>query len=151
MGRKVCSIMSKTRTDSDIDILGVSESWLTHVNISGYDVFRESEGRGGGGSLVYVKSNLKCEHSTRPTETDVEGIRRNITHSPEMSFNRPPSAKGVFYDELKRILNPCNFKREIILMGNFSISWENKTNQLKQLADGFSLNQIIQRLTRTNL
>lgn len=33
---------------------------------------------------------------------------------------RPPSAKDVFYDHLQTILNHCNSKKEIILLGDFN-------------------------------
>lgn len=73
-------------TDSNIDILGISESWSTHssptsaVNISGSGVFRRDRGEegGGGGLLVYVKSNFKCELITRPAEMNIECFGLNI-------------------------------------------------------------------------
>lgn len=85
------------------------------------------------------------------TKTNIEGIELYITHSPETSFTvYIDSAKDVFYDELKMILNHCNFKREIMLTRNFNINWDNKTDRkkLEHLADSFSVNQIIQGSTR---
>lgn len=58
---------------------------------------------------------------------DIERIESNIILSPETSStvtctHRPPSAQDVFNDRLEIILNNCNFKREIILMDDFSVS-----------------------------
>lgn len=70
----VRSITNKTEqmeyllTDFNIDVLGISESWLTHssptaaVSISGYNTFRRDRGVGRGGSLLgYVKDCFRCE------------------------------------------------------------------------------------------
>lgn len=68
------SIVNKTEqmehllSESNIDILGVSESWLTHssstaaISIAGYNVFRKDRESGkGGGVLIYVREKFKCE------------------------------------------------------------------------------------------
>lgn len=98
-------------------------------------VYQRNRGKGRGGLLVYVKQNIKCELITWPTEIDIECNGLNIILPPEKSFIFitlcRPSAKYLFYDQLKMILNHCNFKREMTLMGDFNTNWTNKTNNLQ--------------------
>ena len=162
------SIVNKTEqmehllSDSNIDILGVSESWLTHssstaaISIPGYNVFRKDRETGrGGGILIYVRDKFKCELIRWPKEVNVECIGLNISLSSAMYFTvicvyRPPSAKDVFYDHLKTILNHCSSKKEITLLGDFNINWDIKSDRkkIKQLTDKYNLTQIIKGPTR---
>ena len=48
--------------------------------------------------------------------------------------HRPPSAKDVFYDHLQTILNHCNTKKEMILLGDFNINWDIKSDRKKFLS-----------------
>lgn len=138
------SIVGKTEQTEHLltdSTLGICESWLTHssptaaINISGYSVFRRDRGIGrGGGLLVYVKDCLKCKLIECPAEIDIECIGLNITISPEMSFTliclyQPPSSKNTFYDKLKTSLKCCDFKRETILLGDFNINWDDKSDR----------------------
>ena len=162
------SIVNKTEqmehllSDSNIDIVGVSESWLTHssstaaISIPGYNVFRKDRETGrGGGILIYVRDKFKCELIRWPKEVNVECIGLNISLSSAMYFTvicvyRPPSAKDVFYDHLKTILNHCSSKKEITLLGDFNINWDIKSDRkkIKQLTDKYNLTQIIKGPTR---
>ena len=58
---------------------------------------------------------------------------------------RPPSAKDVFYDHLQTILNHCKFKKEIILLDDFNVNRDIKSDRkkIKQLTDEYNLTQII--------
>lgn len=148
--------------DSNIDILGISESWLTPksptaaVNVQGYNTFRRDRETGkGGGVLANVKSHLKCELISWPQEVNIECIGLNVTLSSSMSFTvicmyRPPSAKDIFYNQLETVLNCCNAQREIILMGDLNVNWDSKPERrkLKQLTDKNNLIQTINGPTR---
>uniref|UniRef100_A0AAR2J957 Reverse transcriptase domain-containing protein n=1 Tax=Pygocentrus nattereri TaxID=42514 RepID=A0AAR2J957_PYGNA len=86
---------------------------------------------------------------------DIECIGLNVSLSPEMSFiviclYRPPSSNSLFYEHLYSILKECDEKKELILMGDFNINWENKQDRkrLKEITDKFSLTQLVQGPTR---
>lgn len=55
-------------------------------------------------------------------------------------YNSPiqtPSSKGMFYEYLHTIVKECDYKEEIILMGDFNMNWRNKTcrKKLKDITD----------------
>lgn len=63
---------------------------------------------------------------------------------------RPPSSNNRFYKDLKNILKECDSGKEIILMGDFNINWEEKTNRkaLKRITDNSDVTQLIEGPTR---
>lgn len=70
--------------------------------------------------------------------------------SPEMSFMliviyRPPSSNNDFYTTFKKLLQACDFKKEVILLGDLNCNWLDKINRnaLKQITDGLDFIQII--------
>ncbi len=56
-----------------------------------------------------------------------------------------PSSNTGFYDKLKEMLYQCDYKNEIIVMGDFNLNCEDKTSRqkLKQITDGFNLVQMV--------
>ncbi len=67
-----------------------------------------------------------------------------------MCVYRPPSANDIFFKQLTEILKECYHNKEIILMGDFNLNWEDKLKRkkLKTIADKYLLNQIIKGPTR---
>ncbi len=142
--------------------LGLSETWLNKhspeaaFDISGYNVFRRDRNKGkGGGLLVYVKNTITCNLIEWPQEIDMEYIGLNMSLSPQMSFiviclYRPPSTNNIFYEYLHNILKQCDGKKEIILMGDFNINWDKKSERkkLKEITNKLNLSQLIQGPTR---
>jgi exonuclease III len=147
---------------SNIDFLGLSETWLTHsspeavVNMPGYNVFRKDRNNGrGGGVIMYVRNTLKCTMIEWPSEIVLECVGVDISLSATMSFvivciYRKPTAKNDFYEQLKLLLNHCDKTKEIILMGDFNINWNVKRERttLKHITDYFNLTQMIKTPTR---
>ncbi len=104
--------------------------------------------------MFYVKDNISCSQIQWCCDNELECIGLNITLSPQTSFTvglyRSPSSKITFFDQLSSILKECNFEKEVILMGDFNINWEDKCNRkaLKQIANTFDLTQLIKGPTR---
>lgn len=162
----VRSLTSKTEqiekllTGSNLDYLGLSETWLTPTtpssifSIPEYNVFRRDRTHGkGGGVLIYVKNTITCKQMDLP-KNDLEFVRVTASLSPEMSFNiivmyRPPNEKDTFFDKLKEVLKVCNNK-EVPLMGDFNLNWLDKTRRkkLKNVANQFHLTQMVENPTR---
>ena len=72
--------------NSNIDFMGLSETWLTSsspeaaITLPGYNAFRKDRGQGkGGGGLLYVKNNLKCNQIIWPSGNTLECIGVNIS------------------------------------------------------------------------
>ncbi len=147
---------------SNLDFLCLSETWLhknspsSALHIPGYNVFRKDrvEGRGGG-LLFYIKDCISCKEIQCHAEMDLECICLDVMLSPQMYFiliglYRPPSAKSVFHEKLCTVLRECTSGKEVILMGDFNINWEDKSSKkaLKQITDRFDLTQLVKGPTR---
>ena len=63
---------------------------------------------------------------------------------------RPPSSNISFYEKFEKLLKECNFNKEVIIMGDFNISWGEKSSRknFKQITDKFDLMQLINGPTR---
>lgn len=68
-----------------------------------------------------------------------------------MGFYRPPSADDTFYDQLTEVLKKCNLNKELLLMGDFNVNWEDKTKRkkLKMITEKFQLEQLVEGPTTT--
>lgn len=147
--------------DSNLDFLCLTETWLNEnspssaLHVPGYKVHREDRvGSKGGGDLIFVKDRFQC-HEVQWSCNELECIGLNITLSPSMSFSlitlyRPPSSKNTFYEHFENMLKECNFNKEVIIIGDFNINWEDKASRktLKQITDDFDLKQLINGPTR---
>ncbi|KAG7526776.1 hypothetical protein JOB18_045141 [Solea senegalensis] len=67
-----------------------------------------------------------------------------------IGFYRPPTANDTFYDEFADILKECDHNKEIIIMGDFNLNWEDKSKRrkLKVITDKYHLEQLIKGPTR---
>ena len=124
--------------DSNLDFLCLSETWL-HTNspsaalqVPGYQSFRQDRSYGrGGGVMIYVKDHLNCHQICWPFNHDLECLGLKLMLSPEMSFvlivvYRPPSSNNDFYTTFKKRLKACDFKTEVILLGDLNCNWLDK-------------------------
>lgn len=133
-----------------------SNSAIAGLSVPGYNVFRRDrpEGRGGG-VMFYIREHLKCKQVEWSSPNNLEGIGLNMSNSPQMSITligiyRLPSTSSVFDEELEAILKELNWKKEIILLGDFNVNWFDKTNRkkLKSVANNHDLSQLIEGPTR---
>ena len=149
-------------SSSNLDFLCVSETWLQQstpvsvFSIPGYQCFRQDRlGGRGGGVMIYVKDAIKCERIKLDTADDVECVAITVVLSQQMSFiliafYRPPSANDSFYSTLANMLKQCKQQKEVILMGDFNLNWEDKgkRKKLKAITDKYNLQQVIKGPTR---
>ena len=122
--------------DTNPDIIGISESWLTssildsECALNGYDMFRQDRpvNREGGGVLLYVKSELhavRCSLTTDFPEhvwcyfTDTNNVRCYIGvcyRTPTVEIYGSPN-----HDLLQDVINELgSSKKNFILMGDFN-------------------------------
>ncbi len=104
---------------------------------------------------MYVKDCIKCKEIEFNTLVDIEYIAVTIVLSPCMTFTvvaiyRPPSSNSMFYDHLRNLLKGFDRNRELILVGDFNINWNEKSNRkkLQEIVSHFDLVQLIQGATR---
>ncbi len=122
----------------------------------GYQVFRKDRERGKGGCvLLNVKSNLKCKPLELPETIKFDCVGVEVVLSTEMSFiliclYRHPSAKKDFYDQLKTMLNLIGPNKELIILGDFNVNWDDKQGRknLKLTTENYNLKQLIEQPTR---
>ena len=87
--------------------------------------------QGEGGALIYAKYIVNCKEIHASNENGLELICLDITLSPQRSFvliviYRPPLSNIDFYEKLDNLLKQCNFQKEVIIMGDLNINWEDK-------------------------
>ena len=124
--------------------------------LPGYQVFRKDREIGkGGGVLLYVKSKLKCKLLELPEAVKFDCVGIEVLLSTEMSFvfmclYRHPSASLEFYDQLKIMLNSVGPNKELIILGDFNVNWDNKQGRknLKLNTEYYNLKQLIEQPTR---
>lgn len=108
-----------------------------------------------GGVLFYVRNTLTCRQLEWPSDVNFDCVGVEVTLSRQMSFiliclYRHPSAKVEFYDQLKRVLNSCNHNKEVIIIGDLNINWDDKQGRknLKRTMEYYNLEQLIEKPTR---
>lgn len=82
--------------------------------------------------LFYVKDGINCNKIEWSRDFDLECIGLKETLSEQMSFSkigiyRPPSARIVFYNELKALISESeseeyHCKNQVILLGDFNFN-----------------------------
>ena len=142
-------------SSSDIDVITVSESWLTPdistsiVNMNGYNLFRADRlnnlhtGAGykkGGGLLIFVKNDLdftlEYESESCITNSDLEMQKLELVSEVQsnillLNVYRPPSGNvETGLDFLARALaHETNLhKKEIVILGDFNINYRAKSS-----------------------
>ena len=148
--------------DSNLDFLCLSETWLHKYSPSavfsapGYNIYRRDRlGSKVGGVLIYAKDIFNCKEIHVSNQNGLELICLDIPLSPQMSFvliviYRPPLSNIDFYEKLDNLLKQCNFQKEVIIMGDLNINWEDKQNRknLKRVMDGMDLTLLIHGPTK---
>ena len=152
------------QNEVDIDILGLSESWLTCslqdnlVNIPNYDIVRNDRNwrevtmdvngnfKKGGGVCMYIKHNINYStHSLSIFNASCQNIecqwvkiiqenQRNIVIA---NLYRPPQGNvKKFVDYLEGVVENLDLdKEDLILLGDFNIDFlGKKSNDFKQIA-----------------
>ena len=147
--------------ESNLDYLFLSETWL-HTNspaaaliVPGYNIFRRDRPDDRwGGVIFYVRDTIHCTQ-IQFKDDQLECIGLDITLSPKMSFTvlglyRPPDSKAIFFNQLNTILKECNLDKEVHLMGDFNLNWQDKHGRkaLKQLTTKLNFAQMIKGPTR---
>ena len=138
--------------EKPIDILAVSETWLkpsildSEVCIDEYScVRRDRLGKGGGGTMIYVRDGISYRVGTElgsgSTEScSVEILRPKSKKVIIWSIYRAPNGNvDIFIDELNGVLQDISDQDEVLLLGDFNIS---------NLANAHDLEQIIDQPTR---
>ena len=151
------------QNEVDIDILGLSESWLTGslndnlVNIPNYDIVRNDRNWGekttdingkfkkGGGVCIYVKHNINysthslcmfnvsCQNVECHWVKIIQENQRNIVIA---NIYRPPQGNvKKFVDYLEGVIENLDLDREdLILLGDLNIDFmDKKSSDFKQI------------------
>ena len=165
-------------TDSNIHVIGISESWLNNeipsniIQIKGYEVIRndrnwsekKNKTKKGGGVCLYIKKDIihSCEKYSYLNESskniESQWISLNQPNMREIiivNIYRPPQGNiKEFCEKLNDDL--LNFdsvkKREFYFMGDFNVNTLDKSDEnskeLNSLFTGFGFKSFIHETTR---
>ena len=148
-------------TDRNIDVLGISETWLHantpdgYVDIQGYKIFRRDNGRGGGVCL-YVNSSLNPSIITPgvPEQVGVEDVWVQVQcrKLPSMIIGcvyRHPKALTSSFDYMQEVFKVvCLRGKSVFIMGDFNDNMLVKGNRMSKIIRDNKLTQIIDKPTR---
>ena len=157
--RNICEIRQLLR-QNDVHILSVNETWLDNsiltneINIDNFQIVRKDRNRNGGGTAVYIRSNLQFELLNHDSLNYLEALPILIHPSKcakpfiFLSWYRPPNSKSDVlnhYEELISFLD--GFNHNIIVMGDLNCdlmkhSLSSDTKRLNQINEIYSLIQL---------
>ena len=145
--------------DNNIDILCMTESWLSdnEINIDGYNICRlDRTHKGHGGILYYIKDGIVFKEKSDLQCTDVEAlwIELNLPFSKPILLGtvyRPPDSKAEYNDKLDILFqNTTSLYEDIAILGDFNldISKRCNVNKINKLSNHSNLKQLINDYTR---
>ena len=119
----------------NIDILCLNETWLDHntptdsISIPGYCLHRTDRNRHGGGTAIYVRSNIKHEPVTDiETQIPVESCWISLKGKSNAiigTIYRPPNTDNNYLENIKDtidiVINKCD---NTIITGDFNIDYK---------------------------
>ena len=149
--------------DENIDILALTETWLTDgvssadAHIAGYELIRADRGSRGGGVCFYFRDNLKYKvlNSSRAIEQLWLMFTLSGTSFIVGTVYRPPKFSAeTFIDELENSFAACiPFSDRVICIGDFNIdllgSGGREYTLLTSLLESVGATQVICEPTRT--
>ena len=167
-----CSIRNKLSDlidilhDHKINILGVSETWLSSsdndssMNIPKYRFTRCDRLTPGGGVCIYYQEDLKAYPLSFPNPANLEMTALKLLSTGKqviiICVYRPPCSPVAWWDHLITALgtllnsNPCD---ELVVMGDFNVDTLKKTRShhethLRRLMSQYGLSQLNHAPTR---
>ena len=119
-------------THENIDILGVTETWLDsgisdgEVHVDGYGMHRlDRGGRRGGGVCIYYRNNLPVKPRPDLSNPDVEAAWLEICSKDRVVFGclyRPPQARADLWEDIDDMLSASTtMQNDVILCGDFNV------------------------------
>ena len=146
-----------------IDILTISETWLkpstfdSEFHLDGYSSVRKDRLD----KVIYIRDGIQYRAGSQfGSESmefcSVEILRPKAKKIVVWSIYRPPSGNiDKFIDEMNGSLENISDRDEVLLLGDFNISWNSKSNldksvkrKLVNLANAYGLEQIVDQPTR---
>ena len=161
--KKLDSIKIALDSQFDIDVLGLSETWLTQslidslVNIKNYELLRLDRNwcdvnnntvKRGGGTCLFISNKLKfTTHDVQPYNISCQNIecqwvkiilqkKRNVIIG---NLYRPPQGNvQQCIDYLEGVLENMDLSKEdVFIMGDFNIDFSEKSNDATKSINEF--------------
>lgn len=147
--------------ERNIDVLCVSESWLTShtpdmfINFPNYKVFRNDNGRGAG-TCIYAKSVLNpiLINIDVPKQEGVEDVWIKVQRKKFPSIivgcmYRHPKALAASFDYIQDVFKQvCLQNKKVFILGDFNDDLLSKGNKVGKIIKNSSLTQVIDTPTR---
>ena len=159
---QICNLIH----ECEFDLFGLCETFLDDsvydymYKIDGYNVFSKNRNRHGGGVLLYIKDNVKCEVIDLSVSQMIESIWVKVTLNSESYaigvIYRPPSADRNYYKEILNQLDfiHANFEK-VILMGDLNFDYKFdvslSSNPVYNIECLYDMKQLITEPTRVTV
>ena len=149
--------------DNDIDILGVTETWLdsniddSEVPIDGYNLCRvDRKNENHGGIVCYIKSDLNYCINDDLLINDVESlwVEINLPHTKPIivgTIYRVPDAKAEYVNMIDAMFQNCvSIYDDAIIVGDFNLDVckSSDSRKISSIANHSQLTQLINDYTR---
>ena len=142
-----------------IDLLGITETWLTTGETSGDLAEMTPHGfsflqiprvkRRGGGVGLFISNDFQFTPVTLPSQSSFESISGRLECGRSslniLNIYRPPGPASSFFSELQDVLfYMASLPQDLIVMGDFNLHIESLSPDVRQLTcilESFDLNQ----------
>lgn len=157
--RDKSAVLSDLVVSQRIDLLGITETWLTaretlsdltELTPPGFSFFQIPRAiRRGGGVGLFVSSAHKFTPITLPAHTSFESISGKVEFGQlclnVLNIYRQPGPTGVFLSEFQDILSHMStLPHDLVVMGDFNLHVDTPSSDVGQLSDileSFDLDQ----------
>ena len=146
--RSVCnkaSLVSDHIIDHDLDVLIITETWMTKNNAGrvkaelipeGYSSMNQMrENKRGGGLTVLFKNKFTAKQvksTAQPSSFEILDINLSVENSclRLLAIYRPPGPCDAFHDEFSNLLTQlASSRNRVLVAGDFNIPWEKSTDR----------------------
>ena len=159
--RDKAPVLSDLMTSKNINILGITETWLTSRETSadlaemtpkGFSFFHKPRTqRRGGGVGLFISMAHKFTSISLPTQSSFESISGTLECGQSclnvLNIYRPPGPSTIFFSELQDILSyMASLPHDLVLMGDFNLHVESSSSDVRQLTgilESFNLDQYV--------
>ena len=163
--RDKAPVLSDLMTSKNINILGITGTWLTlrensadldEMTPKGFSIFHKPRTqRRGGGVGLFISMAHKFTSISLPTQSSYESISDTLECGQSclnvLNIYRPPGPSTSLCGELQDILSYMAWlSHDLVLMGDFNLHVESSSSDLRQLTgilQSFNLDQYVNFVT----
>ena len=144
-------------------MLCINEAWLDStvadkdINVCGYKIYRNDRNRRGGGALIYVKEDIKCDERKDLIMASCECVWLEVKTTKKSilvcSLYRPPDSESGYMDYVYDMLDKADSEeKDIVLLSDMNFDYNINENLYRNpvyhIECMYSMSQLILEPTR---